>query len=542
MAQTRQQAIEALLIALQQQQITVEQAQDSINRANVTNLEIEQAKKAILARSPSPQAKPSDPVKIDDTVQTAVYDTRLDQRLVPVGEVIAPAITSIVGVETMFLPQKSISSYAVHLLRFQPKGRGNLGKIEQESALATLKGSVSLPQGSACEVQPSEVIGEPGYIDVTIPRIDRQTITFSQKEIGIRDCAGRRPELALGRDIYGNLVFLLKVIHMGVVSESGGGKSNFLHQMIAIHSLWNRPTHLKFAFIDLERRSFARFDNWAWNFCAPLVDSDQEKWQAFVTKIMTEYNRRSKLFQNCEDILRWNIENPDNPEPIIMIMIEELGRLNTAFGREEIDRFLIDISERGRANGFYLTISMQRMSQDSGKGIIDPRVANNLQTIVAFRCSRLAAGLINCPAAVNLRGNGDGLALIDGSWTRFQAWDLGANKQGIFDGLDQWARKKYGPLCYSKPPEPVSPVAQTTEDPWNPQEIEEFQSQPVATSATLQDNEIYQLVQLMRRKGDSQSAIVRAVFPDSKNKVLNGNTLTSYIRRIDEIMRRVEGD
>lgn len=538
MAQTRQQAIEELLVSLQQGKISVNQAQDSIKNASVTQQEIDSAKSAILARSSSDQPRPSNPVKIDDTVQSADYTASLDQDLILAGEVIAPAISAIVGVEILFLPQKSISSYAVHLLRFQAKSRGNLGKIESDSALAALRGAVSLPQGSACEVKPSDVIGEPGYIDVTIPRKDRQIIRFSQKEIGFRNCAGKRPELALGRDVYGKLVFLLKVIHMAVVSESGGGKSNFLHQMVSVCSLWNPPTHLQFAFIDLERRTFARFDNWPWNFCAPLVDADQEKWTAFVTKIMTEYNRRSKLFQNCEDILIWNAENPDQPQPIIMIMIEELGRLNTAFGREEVDRFLTDISERGRANGFYLTIAMQRMSQDSGKGIIDPRVANNLQTIVAFRCSRLAAGLISCPAAVNLRGNGDGLALIEGTWTRFQAWDLGGSKQGIFDGLEQWARKKYGLLCYSKPPDPVILVAQ---DPWDPEDLEEPSLTPSTQQNSLKDQEIYQLVQFMKSKKESQSAIVRAVFPDSKDKPLNGNTLASYVRRIDEIVQRVGG-
>ncbi len=536
--QTRQEAIEDLLISLQHGKINATQAQEAIDNANVTQQEIELAKSSIAARSSSQQKRPSNPVAIDETAKQPVYNTKLNQELVPVGEVIGLAIATIVGTPTVFLPQKSISSYAVHLLRYQPKSGGSPGKIESDAALATLKGTVSLPEGSACEVKPSEKIGEPGYIDVTIPRQDRQIITFSHKEIGNKNILAKRPQLALGRDIYGDLVFLLKFIHLAVVSESGGGKSNFLHQMIAVLSFWYPPSLLQFAFIDLERRTFARFDDWSWNFCPPIVESDQDKWNSFVSKIMAEYNRRSNLFQHCEDILRWNEENPDHPEPIIMIMIEELGKLNPAFGRDEVDRFLIEISERGRANGFYLTIAMQRMDQSPGKGIIDPRVANNLQTIIAFRCSRLAAGLINCPAAANLRGEGDGLALIAGIWTRFQAWDLGANKQGIFDGLNQWARKKYGPLCYSKP---IAAEPPASLDLWDPEETEEVKSNPQEDRNSLKDQSDYQLITLMRKQGASQSSIVKAIFPDSKGKVLNGNTLASYTRRIDEIIRRAEG-
>jgi hypothetical protein len=353
----------------------------------------------------------------------------------------------------------------------------------------------------------------------------------------MRNCGGKRPELLLGRDVYGRHVDLKHSIHLAVIGESGGGKSNFLHQSIAIHSLWNSPAYLKFAFVDLERRTFARFQNYPWNFCPPLIDADQDKWEDFRASIMQEYHRRSLLFETCEDILTWNKEHPDRPEPIIMVYVEELGRLNNAFGRAEVDEFLIDLAERGRANGFYLCVAMQRPAQDAGQGVIHPRVMTTLQTRVAFKCARQTAGLIDCPGAAFLRGNGDGLALVDGVWLRFQAWHLGDDKQAIFDGLDRYARRKYGKLCYEKP-KPVIPVAS---DPW---EVEDDAPPPASTESKRgdrRDQETYSRIKQLQSEGKTQVDIILAVFKDAPPRArLNGNTRARFDKRIEGIISRVE--
>lgn len=521
MTTPRQVAIQGLLERLHAGKIKESEVQSAFKKANVSQAEIDEAKQALQQ---SRQAAPVEPEKIEEPAE---YDSPLQPAFVAAGPGIAQAIEKIVNIGIDFLPQESISSYAVHLLRFQARGQGNLARIETEAAMLALQGTVSLPEGSLCEVKPSKELGKPGFIDVSIPRADRQALVFSQKEVGIRVCNGRLQTL-LGRNVYGDLVELDSFIHRAVIGESNGGKSNFIHQDVVINSLWNSPDYLRYVFIDMERRTFARFDNWPWNFCAPLIESNKEEWDSLLAKLLEEYRRRSLLFQECEDILRWNAENPDKPEPIIMVMVEELGELNNAFGRDSVDQFLIKMSERGRALGFYLTLSMQRMAQDSAKGIIDPRVANNLQTIIIFKSSRQAANLVDCPAASTLRGSGDGLARINNVWTRFQAWHLGDNKAGILEGLANYGRSRYGDRCYSKPMKSVQPAA----DPWTVEDEEGDRA------SLLQQHRV---IKEMQSKNASQAAIARAVFPEARaHKQLNGGTLAAFTRRIEEICAEVE--
>jgi hypothetical protein len=504
------------LLARRGQNVSDGQLEKIFKKEKVTDAEVQ----AAMARlTPAPAA-----------TSPAAIDSRLSADLLQIGDVIGQAISSIVGVPVSFLPGQSITSYQVHLFRFQPTARGNFAKVEGDNAMAVLRGQVSLPHGSSCEVRPSDRIGLPGYIDVTIPRRDRQYILFSQAEIGQRDCSGKDPQTIVGKDLYGKNVELPKFIHRAIVGESGGGKSTWMHQDVAIQSLWNSPQHLQFAFIDLARRTFGRFKNYAWNFCPPLLDPDQDKWEDFVRSIMDVYYRRAQLFEHCEDILTWNRQNPDKPEPIIMLMVEELGRLNKAFDREQVDEFLIEIAENGRANGIYLTVAMQRPAADAANGVIHPQVMTTLQTRIAFKCARQTAALVDCPGAINLLGNGDGLMLRDGEWVKFQAYHMGDNKDAIFTGLDKWARKRYGDRnCYHEPkPEIPKPV-----DPWEVREDPEPTTDP--------DWPKYQTYLTMIGAGEKMASILRAIFPSARReKQLNGNTLAKYQRQLDDLIAKFE--
>lgn len=487
--------------------LTDKQIKQAFREGQVTETEIREAQKRLQAEPPP-----------------AIVDSRLDPALLSIGDEIGQSIAAIIGVAVAFLPSQSITSSQVHLLRFQPVARGNFAKIEVDGALAILRGAVSLPRGSFCEVRPSDEIGKPGYIDVTIPRKDREYVLFRRQDIGFRDRSGKPPQTIVGKNLYGENVELPWFIHRAIVGASGSGKSTWMHQDVAIQSLWNSPQHLQFAFIDLARRTFGRFQNYAWNFCPPLLDSDQDKWEEFVRAIMTVYYRRAKQFEQCEDILTWNRQNPDKPEPIIMLMVEELGRLNKAFDRDQVDEFLIEIAENGRANGIYLTIAMQRPAADAANGVIHPRVMTTLQTRIAFRCARQTAALVDCPGAVNLLGNGDGLLLHDNEWLRFQAYHMGDDKDAIFSGLDQWARKRYGDRnCYHPPKEPESPVV----NPWD------F-GEPIENPDRAKYDRYLQI------KGSRQSDIIRELFPEARDKALNGNTLASYQRKLQVLISQFE--
>jgi hypothetical protein len=513
------------LLAKAGHSMTQEAVDLALKQNRVTEAEIAAATQLLAPAAPRPSALP-----VPGLPLVAPVDSRLAPKLVPIGAEIGRAIAAIVGVAVTFLPAQSITSYQIHLFRFQPVAQGNFGRIESPEAIKVLRGAVSLPYGTSCEVRPSDEIGKPGYIDVKVPRADRQYILFSAQEVGGRNLGGQPPATIVGKDLYGKNVELSGFVHRAIVGESGSGKSTFIHQDVAIQSYWNDPRYLKFAFVDLERRTFARFQNYAWNFCAPLLDPDQDKWDDFWRPIMDLFSARSEQFEDCEDVLAWNRQNPDRPEPIVNVMIEELGQLNAAFGRERVDETLIKFAETGRAKGIYLTLAMQRPAADSANGVIHPRVMNNIQTRIAFQCKRQTAGLVDCPAAVNLRGNGDGLLLRDGDWVPFQAFHMGDYKSQIFSGMDVWGRRRYGDRnCYHAP----KPEPKKTPDPWEP---DRPKTEPVPEMSDRQKYDRY-----LKIKHKKPTEIIRDLFPDSRSeRHLSGNTLAKYQRQLDDLIAQFE--
>lgn len=463
------------------------------------------------------------------------HNSRLTHDLLMVGDTIAQAIQKLIGGSIGFIATQSITSYRVHLLRFQAGPESNVKAIESDGAFKNLQNMISLPSSASIEIKPSKVIGQPGFIDITIPREDEQFITFSAELIK-RECHdGKAPQTILGKDLYGEDVRLNGFIHTAVVGESGSGKSNWIQQQVLIQSYWNSPQYMKFAMIDLAKRTFSRFENYAWLFQDPLLDPDVAEFEEFVDGLMQVHDRRTEKFARCGSILDWNRLHPDKPEPIIMIMVEELGRALSAFGSEAMDRFLVEFAENGRANGMYLTIGMQRPAADSKNGVINPRVFDNLQTVIAFRSGKSTAGLINYPQAQHLRGKGHGRVRLDSEWKDFQSYWMGTdNGDRIVSGLDKWARQNYQGHCYQRKQRMIP--KSNSGDLWD--EVLEAEAAPKKPNA---DYARYQKYLELKEKNASKQDIVRALFPGApRHKDVTGNTLKAYEKQITALCQKFE--
>lgn len=460
----------------------------------------------------------------------------LVEDLLVVGDTIGAAIQRQIGGKVAFLRTQSVSSYRVHLMRFQATHDSNVKSLSQESTMAQLRNMVSLPVGTLIEITPAKYIGQPGYIDVIIPREDEEFVVFGQKHIPAQNLAGKPPQLIVGKDLYGNNILLEQFIHLLTVGESGSGKSNFLKQIVATLSYWYPPSHIRFAFVDLAKRTFSRYENYAWCLQPPLLTADQDAFDSFKRKLEELYDKRQTQFRFAEDILTWNRENPDKPEPIIFLMIEELGRLIEAFGREAVDQMLIRYAEDGRANGVYLIIGAQRPAADQSSGVLHPRVIDNMQTIVAFRCGLKTANLIRYPQAVNLRGKGHGRIRIDGQWKDFQAYWMGAdNGQSIVSGLDGWARQRWPEHCYRKPT--AAPIAPSMEeaDAWDEPDPKDDPDWP-KYEKYLKNRAAFESGSL------SKSELLKRVFVSApQHKTLQGGTLKRFEKMLDQLIKKFDG-
>lgn len=511
--------------------------QRSVRDGRVSPEEIRQARQIIGQQTKPPTAPPQQPTNSPLPAE-AMRDSRLTHDLLVVGNTIAQAIQKLIGGQVGFLVGQSITSYRVHLMRFQASPESNVKAVESEGTFKGLQNMVSLPNNSSIEVRPSKIIGQPGYIDVIIPREDEEFITFSANLIPTENWSGKPPQTILGKDLYGEDVRLKSFIHTGVIGESGSGKSNWIQQQILIQSYWNSPQYMRFALIDLAKRTFARFDNYSWLYQPPLLEPNQDDFEDFVSNLMDLHHKRTQKFAYCGDILTWNKENPTKPEPIIMIMVEELGRAHSAFGAEAMDEFLVEFAENGRANGFYLTIGMQRPAADSANGVINPRVLDNLQTVIAFRCGLKTAGLIKYPQAQNLRGKGHGRVRVDGNWLDFQSYWMGSdNGDRIVRGLDTWARKKYTGHCYQKPQRMIA-KPQAEPDIW--EEVAEVAQQQ---DPKLSDPDYKRYLKYKEMNGAKRPMkdIVLALFPSApRHKEISGNTLNAYRKQIADLVAKFE--
>jgi hypothetical protein len=511
--------------------------QREMKQGGVTTAEFQFA--SAKATPPKPSTQPPQPVSgFNPLPAEPARSSRLNHDLLVVGDTIAQAIQKVIGGQIAFIPTQSITSYRVHLLRFQAGQESNVKAIESDGAFKNLQNMVSLPGASSIEIKPSKVIGQPGFIDVTIPREDEEFVKFTASAVP-RECHnGKAPQTILGKDLYGEDVRLKEFIHTAVVGESGSGKSNWISQQVLIQSYWNSPQFMKFAMIDLAKRTFSRFENYAWLQQAPLLEPDESAFQEFTENLFEIHDRRTEKFARCGSILDWNRLHPDKPEPIIMIMVEELGRALSAFGPEAMDRMLVEFAENGRANGMYLTIGMQRPAADSKNGVINPRVFDNLQTVIAFRSGKSTAGLINYPQAQYLRGKGHGRVRLDCEWRDFQSYWMGPdNGDRIVKALDTWGRQQYPSHCYQQRQRMI-PKAQA-DDLWE----EVAAANAPAQTAKKPDPDYDRYLKYLELKGRNtpKQDIVRALFPGApRHKAISGNTLKSYESQIIALCKKFE--
>lgn len=228
-------------------------------------------------------------------------------------------------------------------------------------------------------------------------------------------------KLAVGRGVDGKpiTVDLQKMPHLLIAGKTGSGKSVAMNAFL-VSLLWNNaPDKLRMILIDPKRVELAPYNHLP-HLLTPVI-TEPEKSVSALAWAVAEMNRRYKDFakKGCRNLDEHNQKFPDEQEPFIVIVVDELADLMMVAGKD-VEAAICRIAQMARAVGMHLIIATQRPSVDVVTGLIKA----NLPARIAFRVSSGIDSrvVIDGIGAEDLLGMGDMLYMDgnSGELTRIQ--------------------------------------------------------------------------------------------------------------------------
>ncbi len=220
-------------------------------------------------------------------------------------------------------------------------------------------------------------------------------------------------KLAVGRDVAGKPVVadLAKMPHLLIAGKTGSGKSVAMNAFL-ISLLWqNSPENLRMILVDPKRVELSMYDHLP-HLLTPVI-VEPEKSVSALAWAVAEMNRRYKDFaqKRCRNITEHNEKYPEEKEPFIVIVIDELADLMMVAGKD-VEAAICRIAQMARAVGLHLIIATQRPSVDVVTGLIKA----NLPARMAFKVSSGidSRTIIDGIGAEDLLGFGD-MLYMDGN-------------------------------------------------------------------------------------------------------------------------------
>lgn len=214
----------------------------------------------------------------------------------------------------------------------------------------------------------------------------------------------------LGRDVSGEPTFgdIEKMPHLLVAGATGSGKSIFIHSLIISLLYKNSPQLMKLILIDPKRVELSIYEGIP-HLVSPVITENKKAAGVFRWAIL-EMERRYDILQQagCRDTRSYNGNNPAEPLPYIIIIIDELADLMTSYGRE-VEASIVRLAQMARATGIHLVLSTQRPSVDVITGLIKANITSRVAFQVASQID--SRTIIDTSGAEKLLGHGDLLFL-----------------------------------------------------------------------------------------------------------------------------------
>lgn len=290
--------------------------------------------------------------------------------------------------------------------------RVEMGEGERVNKIRNLEDDIALTL-AAEKVRIFAPIPGTSFVGIEIPNQARQNVHLGDV---LPHASGGPLEVAIGRDSAGRPVVadIAKMPHMLVAGTTGSGKSVMINSMIMSLLMRTTPKQVRLIMIDPKRVEFSGYNGLP-HLYVPVVTEPRQAASA-LSWAVSEMERRLKVFERAQarDIKVYNkmcvsgklseMDNPPEPMPFLVIVIDELSDLMMVAGKD-VEASIVRIAQLARAAGIHLVIATQRPSANVVTGLIksniDSRIALKVSSGIDSRV------ILDETGAERLLGHGD---------------------------------------------------------------------------------------------------------------------------------------
>ena len=298
-----------------------------------------------------------------------------------------------------------------------------MGEGERVSRITNLEDDIALTL-AAESVRIFAPIPGTSRVGIEIPNKKRESVHLGDV---LPYAKGGPLEFAVGRDSEGRPVIadLAKMPHLLVAGATGSGKSVMINSLIMSILMRDTPKQVRLILIDPKRVEFSGYNGLP-HLYVPVVTEPRQAASALQWAV-SEMERRLKVFARAgaRNIGAYNemcvsgklaeMDNPPEPMPFMVIIIDELSDLMMVAGKD-VEASIVRIAQLARAAGIHLVLATQRPSANVVTGLIKSNIETRIALSVASSIDSRV--ILDEPGAQRLLGNGDMLFKYKGHRTR----------------------------------------------------------------------------------------------------------------------------
>jgi S-DNA-T family DNA segregation ATPase FtsK/SpoIIIE len=298
----------------------------------------------------------------------------------------------------------------------------------------------------------------------------------------------------LGRDVTGEPIFanLARMPHLLIAGSTGSGKSVAIHSLIISLLYKNSPDTLRLILIDPKRVELSHYEGIP-HLITPVITEGKRAIAVLRFAIQEMENRYEILLKaGKRDIQSYNSGRPKEPMPYLLIIIDELADLMSAFGRE-VEASVVRLAQMARATGIHLIVSTQRPSVEVITGLIKANITSRIALQVASQID--SRTILDMAGAEKLLGGGDMLFLSAeiGKPKRIQGAYLSEEE---INAVVTFIKKE-------NPPRPMNHLAEEVKESFRQTSFEDFLEEEV-------DDELYhQALEVVKSAGKASASLLQ---------------------------------